>query len=369
MLLVAQASSPIDREALDKQCTTEYSYDCNYPLYDTHTGDHCGKGLPVATSEVKGTCVLANLAHAEDYLSPSGQWESLPTPNEGTDLDGTAAQESNLTGNPTVQTAPAVDGTVYNGSFYPIQTPETLPADETANINTYGAPSTGQLDSQSLLSPEPNYISPGNDQIFDGSVQPQVPTLGQFSGPVFNETTGQWEGGYPGLPGEEGYQNELSSPLTQGQLAQPDNSGLVFDEQNNLAYPQSTPAQSYAYPTTEQQQAYTYPPSPSTQIPQFQQSELYQQQTPEEYQPQPGETYYVNAQGNLTQGDPYSPTVNSLQASGMVGQSTFPTQAISGSSFGTPQQAPSDIQVTPASSQGLFLTTVESYYSNLLSRF
>jgi hypothetical protein len=337
--LLAQASQPVDYESLDKQCLPSYSYDCDSPLYDTQTGQKCGRSMPVETSQVKGLCQHANFAHATQYKNADGGWDAVEY------------------GKPQALTE------------------QVLPSYQTSNLSTFGAPSSGQLDNtQSLLSPDPTTQPGGYGQSFDSMPLPQVPTLGQFPGPVFNETTGQWEGPGTQQTGEafNGLTDQLdqgavASPLLQGQVAPPP-SGTTFDDQGTVvSVPQTSEA--YQLPTQE----YQSPPSednvfngtPNTLI-------------PPEYEPQPGETFTVGANGQLSQtGNPeisVPPQPNNTQDIYLyAAPSTFNSPSNGYEDSYQDTQPSSNDQSTVSPSNGGFLSStmnsIGNYFSNLFSKF
>ncbi len=223
-VLLAQAGSAFDYAAMDKKCDPDYSYSARCKgsaNFDTQTGQKCGFGMRVETSQVKGQCINANVAEATDYKGADGEWHSL---------------------------------------------------------NTMGKPDP----------------------------------LQKFYGAAFNETTGQME--YPPpVPGwTPKIEFEFKEPIISGSIGgNPYTSGTIYNDQGDVVSPEIS-QNSVKYPTPEITDANSYPPSPSTQIPQFQQNELFQQQPlPPEFQPSTDQKFYVDAQGNLQQGNPYTAVLNS----------------------------------------------------------
>lgn len=340
-VLLAQASaasgSSVNYEALDKQCLSNYSYDCKPPYFDTQTGEKCGLGLEVETSQVKGSCIQANLAHAEQYKNAQGQWEPASS------------------GNSAQQTGSAAPGIVYNGSFYPIQTDQTLPSYQTSNLDTYGTYSSGYV-VPSLSASQPDSYG----QYFDGTNLPQVPQVSTvpsspYSGAMFDETIGKWEGPGTMTGGSfNGPTNQLdlrgaTSPLLEGQAAPPPQ-GTTFDDQGNVVtVPQSS--QGYRFPMQE----FTQPPSEDNAFSGTPNNPPVNP-IPSEYQPQPGETFTPTSNGisNLYSNIPAPNTVSTFSQNSNPASGYSPT--------------PSD----PASGQGFFssaATTMGNFFRSVFSKF
>jgi hypothetical protein len=157
-VLLAQAAATANSEAIDAKCTADYSYDCNYPFYDTHTGQLCGRGKKVSSSQVIGHCASEGNATVDCVMTEAGNCVQPQSANS------------------TQQTGEPQPGVTYNGAFYPIESTQAPPSYETSDLSTFGAPSSGQLESNSLLSPQPNDIGQvGYSQEFDGSSLPGSP--------------------------------------------------------------------------------------------------------------------------------------------------------------------------------------------------